>query len=93
MHFIKIYYPYDLPNIPSEFRISLYLNPKVMMEHINKYYKCVSGHKLPISINLDDINHINELLEALFEIYNSEDNPFSKPSSNPRLELHHPCSC
>lgn len=79
----EIYYP-SLNNIPENFAINLFLMPNITMDDFNKYYIKVCSVDIPNNVDLTVEKSINEFLESLFELFNSENNPLT----NKKMQKH-----
>lgn len=69
---IKVYYLCHSSNPPHILIVKLLINPRVTVDEIEQYFKCV--YETTATISTDNIF---EYLEELFTLFNSDDNPLS----------------
>ncbi|QKF94520.1 hypothetical protein QKU48_gp1062 [Fadolivirus algeromassiliense] len=83
----EILYPSHNKNIPQKFIVSLYLNPNITMNDINKYYMKIYELDIPNNINIDNEESLHKYLEELFSLFNSEQNPLSTTDLQEKIKI------
>lgn len=75
----EIFYVSSKNKLSQSFILKMYVNPTVTMDDFDKYYMKIYETIIPSNINTEDEKSVDEYLESLYNIFNSEKNPLSSP--------------
>ena len=75
----EIFYVSSKNKLSQSFIVKMYVNPTVTMDDFNKYYMKIYETNIPNTINIENEKSLNQYLESLYNIFNSDKNPLSAP--------------